>query len=190
MTDAWLDRIQDDVGLLAEIKDDKVLVLSELANELLKAQHIKDTYEEALEKLKKDIQILAEDKIPELMRDLGMRAFTLSNGAKVNITEFYSGQVIDDKGFDWLEEHNYADIAKSTLTILHRRSEDVAAIKHAAEALNLEYEETSKVHWKTMASFLKELTSKGEALPPEYFNVSMGQRASIKPPKKEIDNDT
>jgi hypothetical protein len=190
MTDtSWLDTVKEDAKLLANINDVKLSSLNENAEKLLVLNAKKANVESILEDFQRQINELSEVLIPDIMRDLGMSKFTLLNGAEVRVDSFYSGKVIDEKAFQWLEERGYADIAKSTLTILHRRSENVDEIRHVAEVAGLDVTETTQIHHKTMSAFIKELTLKGKSLPEELFSVSFGQRASIKLPKKELENE-
>jgi hypothetical protein len=110
---------------------------------------------------------LAEQDLPDLMQELNIKDFTLSNGSKVQVDDFISatvpsaGAIDRAKGddrvnmeirqqhcFDWLRSNGAGDLIKNNVEVQFGRNEDDAcdefAIELSSRAIN--YKRSVGVH--------------------------------------------
>ena len=117
--------------------------VADMANRMLNLEKEISLLEESLKQKKQDLTKLAEQDLPDLMQELNVRDFTLSNGAKVEVNDIVSGSVPsagaidrakgDDKVameirqqqcFDWLRHNGAGDLIKSNVEVHFGRNED------------------------------------------------------------------
>jgi hypothetical protein len=73
------------------------------------------------------MQQLTDELLPAAMEELGMRSFTLEDGAKVEVRQLYGASIpIPRKAeaFEWLRNQGFDDIIKNSVTCVFGRGED------------------------------------------------------------------
>jgi len=158
--------------------------------------------EDALKQKKQDLKVLAEQDLPELMQELNIKDFTLSNGAKVEIKDVIQAsvpsqgsidraktedqrvelQMLQQQCFEWLRAQGAGDIIKSNVEVQFGRNEDDAcnAFTDELRERQIYYKRAVGVHPQTLNSFIKERMSEGKEVPMEMFRVYAGRRANIR----------
>ena len=175
--------------------------IADMASQLLEVENEINRLEEALKQRKQDLTKLAEQDLPDLMQELNIKDFTLSNGAKVEIKELISGSVPsggaidrakgDDKVsleirqqqcFDWLRDNGAGDLIKSNVEVQFGRDEDddCNAFTEELRDRQIYYKRVVAVHPGTLNSFIKERMSEGKEVPHDLFRVFTGRRAKIR----------
>lgn len=182
MTDtSWLD---DEVLKEATPipKDSQLAMVAQLADEQLKIEHNIMSLEASLSTAKKDLRAVAEGKLPELMRELGLKSFELANGMKIKVAQYFEARITDPEGFNWLENHGMSDIVKMNLTIGTRRSEKarLQPLIDLAATLNVEIAMKEAVHAMTLKAFVADSVRNGKELDFNLLNVYVGNKATIK----------
>lgn len=168
-----------------QVDDSGLKRVSQLAENMLELENqikgLNDLAAELAEQHKK----ISEYDLPDAMTQAGMRKFTLTNGASVEVKPFYSGKINDDnrdKAFEWLRSNELGDLIKHELTVpLGRGNEDLAKeIKDFLVKVKAQYVDKESVHHSTLNAFIKEQIEAGRAFPMETFNAYVGRRAKIK----------
>jgi hypothetical protein len=175
--------------------------IADMASQMLEVENEINRLEEALKQRKQDLTKLAEQDLPDLMQELNIKDFTLSNGAKVEIKELISGSVPsggaidrakgDDKVsleirqqqcFDWLRDNGAGDLIKSNVEVQFGRDEDddCNAFTEELRDRQIYYKRVVAVHPGTLNSFIKERMSEGKEVPHDLFRVFTGRRAKIR----------
>jgi hypothetical protein len=120
------------------------------------------------------------------MIELGVKSYKLTDGSTIGYSQIFAGKVLDEKGYDWLEKHGYADAVKQELRLEVSRI-DKAALDKVKELialnnsfLNMSVKEKQAIHHMTLGAAIKALTKRGQQLPPELFETFIGNRATIK----------
>ena len=186
---------------VAPSSDNEIGAMADMASRMLDLQDEINRTEELLKQQKQDLQKLAEQDLPDLMQELNIKDFTLSNGAKVQVYDFISGTVPsagaidrakgDDRVnmeirqqhcFDWLRSNGAGDLIKNNVEVQFGRNEDDAcdefAIELSSRAIN--YKRSVGVHPSTLNSFIKERMSEGKEVPHDLFKIYTGRRAKIR----------
>jgi hypothetical protein len=146
----------------------------------------------------KNIQLkkVAEDEIPNLFQELGIQEFKLQDGSKVTVKPYYAASISAEKqdaAFTWLRENGLDDVIKHNITVAYGRGEDKECdkLKATLAELNVNYIEKAGVHPQTLKALVKEQIEvmsnrleEGVKFPMELFNVFIGNKTTIKKPKK------
>lgn len=177
----FLDEVKQDVDLASLPKEEKLSALAKLASEQRSLENEIADMEEQLKARKEALAAVSEYKIPELMNEIGVTEFRLSNGLRVSVKPFYSGKITDPEAYEWLESNNFGDLIKTDLIFSHRanESEFYQDLIKLAEELSLEYKRKTAVHPMTLNAFIKERILAGDKFPRELFNVYTGFKTKI-----------
>ena len=175
--------------------------VADMASRMLNLQEEIIRSEEALKQKKQALTKLAEQDLPDLMMELNIKDFTLSNGAKVEVNDIISGSVPaagaidrakgDDRVnmeirqqhcFDWLRGNGAGDLIKNNVEVQFGRNEDGACDEFAVElnSRDINYKRSVGVHPSTLNSFIKERMSEGKEVPHDLFKIYTGRRAKIR----------
>ena len=175
--------------------------VADMASRMLNLQEEISRSEEALKQKKQALTKLAEQDLPDLMMELNIKDFTLSNGAKVEVNDIISGSVPaagaidrakgDDKidlemrqenCFDWLRANGAGDLIKSNVEVQFGRDEDDACNTFIDELQDrhIYYKRAKAVHPGTLNSFIKERLSEGKEVPHDLFRIYTGRKAKIR----------
>jgi hypothetical protein len=175
--------------------------VADMASRMLNLQEEIIRSEEALKQKKQALTKLAEQDLPDLMMELNIKDFTLSNGAKVEVNDIISGSVPaagaidrakgDDKVdlemrqencFDWLRANGAGDLIKSNVEVQFGRDEDDACNTFIDELQDrhIYYKRAKAVHPGTLNSFIKERLSEGKDVPHDLFRIYTGRKAKIR----------
>jgi len=161
---------------------EKLSNLSKLAHEQLNLEQEIARMEAVLSDIKEKYRELSEMKIPELMDELSIDEFRLSNGVKVSISPYYSGKITDPAAYTWLEENKHADIIKGELSIPFPKGYDkqkLKAIYNIAKEFGLQADIGEQVHPSTLRAWIKDMIRTGQQFPRELFNVYVGKRTKL-----------
>jgi hypothetical protein len=193
----------ENIDLLEDVapSSNEIGAIANMATRMLELENEIALIEEATKQMKQDLAKLAEQDLPELMQELNIRNFTLSNGAKVEVNEIISGSVPsataidrakgDDKValeirqqhcFDWLRANGAGDLIKSNVEVQFGRDEDDACNTFIDELQDrhIYYKRAKAVHPGTLNSFIKERLSEGKEVPHDLFRIYTGRKAKIR----------
>jgi hypothetical protein len=165
-------------GTLAEITD-LGKVLDDLDQSILQAEvNISD--------LKSRRKQVAEELLPDLMANSGLKLMQLDNGTKIRIDEFVDAKIKDAvTAFDWLRQTNNESIIKNQITVKLDRGDDDKArqvLQNLKENHDIDAELKISIHNQTLKSFCRDALDNpelAESLPREAFGIYQGKRAKI-----------
>jgi hypothetical protein len=185
-SDDWLKDVAADAAEAAAEAIPDTAKLSELGKLVSDLQKYDEDVAEAevfLKKLSEQRRLLSEVAIPNLMHELGIKSFKLSNGAEVKISPFYSGTIKGPEAFAWFEENGFADMVKSTLSVPLRRSDSEAVfrISQWLENEGVSFSSKESVHPSTLGAWIRSRLENGKPLPPEeILSTFTGFKTRIK----------
>ena len=163
---------------------------------------IKELDEQRKEK-EQTLKKLAEQEMPDLMHELNVKNFTLTDGSKVGLVDIVSasipsaGAIGRAKGdtkeelierqqscFDWLRGHGGGDIIKSTVEVQFGKGEDknCSKFKQRLREEKIFYQDSMGVHPGTLKAFIGECLARGLNIPAEMFKLYTGQKVQIRRP--------
>ena len=181
--------------------------ISNLASRLVSIDQTIARTQELLDGLTKQKSEIENVKLPDMMLQLGLKDFTLSDGSKVVVKDVLRGSIPtmnaiekeDDPiakdamlarrkaAFTWLRAHNADSLIKNTLTCEFGKGQDEVA-KAMLEKLRKEGHKAKceeAVHPSTLNSYLRDEHKKGTDLPVDAFALFVGKQAEIKAPKSK-----
>ncbi len=141
-----------------------------------------------LEELNAKQAKLLRNRIPEIMKELGMEEFKLTDGSKVGVSEVVQcgiSKANEPAAFSWLETNNFDGIIKTKVGVDFGKgkAEDAKKAVEALEAVGLAPTMARGVHPATLKSFVKERLEKGDNIPMDTFGVFLYTMAKITLPK-------
>ncbi|MDQ3239678.1 MAG: hypothetical protein M3P33_04085 [bacterium] len=162
--------------------DEKLGSLSNLAMRQIDLENQIEEAEKELDTLKQQHRKVSELDIPELMNDLAIVNFKLSNGLKVTVKPWFSGNAKHELAFKYLDDIGHGDIIKGEIAIPLARGFDrqvAAKIERFVSDLGLVSEFNETVHHSTMGAFLKEMITSGQPIDRNILNVTTGFKTKI-----------
>ena len=173
---------QDRQTTLTKVDDAK-----SLANQVLKLKSMEDDLakkEDAIKKLKKDIEVISGEVIPTMMQEMNLSSLKLEDGSSVEVKPVYGASISPAKkeeAFNWLRNHNLGDLIKNEITVSFGRNEDNKAIAYANLAQGQGYQPVQKlkVEPMTLKALVRERLESGQEMPTDLFNVFAGNRTKI-----------
>lgn len=182
-----LDEIAADVEARTENipSDEKLGVLASLCKTLQDIQKQIEVHEEYLKQLNKTAREYADTLIPQAMAEIGMSKFSLSDGTQVQCVPFYNVSINKEneaQAFEWLRNNTYGDLIKNQVQFNFGPGQDHVAdlLMKWGQQQMVNYSAKETVHPQTLKAWGKEQLEKGKALPPELFNLYVGQTTKLK----------
>ena len=176
------DTLQEGGGDLAELNK-KVKKLEACESRLEKLMEEVDT-------LKSNIKKISYEEIPDLLAEKGLASLKLSDGTVVEVKKVINAYLPKadrdpegrEKAFQWLRDNGHGDIIKNDITVSFGRGKDNKAVEYASLAQQKGYLPTQKVdvHNRVLVAAFRERLEKGQEVPPELFNLFVGNQTKIK----------
>lgn len=169
-----------------DMPDTKQLAqLSELCDEQLLLSKNIQTAEDLLKSLKQSLIAVSEQKIPDLMSELGLKTITLTDGTKLTINTIYRGNINKNnqyEAFAWLRDNEFGDIIRHEVKVDLGKQEDKKAQELIELIVDAGYDPSDKefVHWATLSAFIKEQIEEGEDIPMDTLGVYIVNKAVLK----------
>lgn len=164
--------------------EDVLSTLSRLANEQIQLEKQIAAKEQELKELQKQLDVIADVQIPELMDSVGMKECKTKEGLPVKVVEKVRASITGAKNamaIQWLEEHGFGNIIKRDITVPFNKDEEERAFKflRLAEENHFMAAVANKVHPQTLEAFVREQLAAGTEIPLDTFGVYTTKRAKI-----------
>lgn len=165
--------------------------LHRLANQAQMLVHAQETLAQCEADLKiasEMVRRLEEQDIPNTMQELGVETFTLTNGAKISVSMFYSASIPDDTRdacLKWLETNGYGAFIKNEIACRFDREghQEATALMSILDENGVVYSNKETVHAQTMKKLYKDTSECTDGtmkkLPEDLFNLYMGKKAKV-----------
>lgn len=187
---------------IADIPDKKLADVIQLANELLRWREILREREVSVISARKRLERIEGWELPELMTELGLSSFTLSDGKTVSIKSIIKASIptqnainrlpVADRpkieqqvkdAIQWLQDHNADAIVKNQLMLnfgkgSQQEMDDVKTMVQETGSCDIQEQHT--IHPSTLTAYIKEQMANGVTIPMDLFRVYTGQKAVIK----------
>jgi hypothetical protein len=157
------------------------------ATEMSELKETIESIEGTLSELQKQYNYIAQEVIPEMLDELGLKTFELKDGSKITVKDFISGSLPKDEqrfaqAVEWLKDNDLEAILKTNVSLTFGKGEANMAT-NAIELLKEQgYEPDSKysAHPQTLYSAIRELMKEGHVIPFEMLGLYAGKKADIK----------
>jgi hypothetical protein len=163
--------------------------LSEMAAVLRDCKTKIAEHSKQLEALSKEESRIEREDMPELMRELEMKSFVLSDGTEIEVIEdLMCGISAENRegAHAWLRKNKFGGIIKTSILQQYGAGELEEATKNANAIRKLTGRAatvTESVHAGTLKAFLKEQRAKGTKIPAVLFGLFPFSKAKVIPPK-------
>ena len=169
---------------LSTLNKDGIALVSRLAEQQQLAQKQVDLLEENLKDAKKKLREVAEELLPEAMKENNMLDFTLLDGSKVEVSKFYGASISkgnQGEAFHWLIENGHGDLIKNQVSTNFVRGQEQDA-ENFADELNDRGMPVNTKKWvepMTLKAFARDQLEKGTKIPMDVFGIYIGNKAKI-----------
>lgn len=177
----------EDIDAGIEVSENSIERLTALAKESTNlAKEVSDMEVELAEKQER-LKSINRVSIPNMMDELGMKDFTLTDGSKIEVQPKVNASIAvanKPEAYKWLHENDYDGIIKTKVTASFGRGEADDAAKAIETLREAGYDAAldESIHPATLTSFVKERLEAGDVL-PQAFSVFEFREAKIKLPK-------
>ena len=167
------------------VSDNSLASVADLAKEAIAIEDDIKALEETLAEKKEALRKLTDERIPDVLGEIGMAKFEMTDGSIIEVKPFYSASIPADRrgeAYEWLRAHGYDDIIKNTVSVQFGRGEDDAAgeLISNIRQQGLLPEQAEKIESQTLKAWVREMVEKGTEFPTELFGAYVGQKAKIK----------
>ena len=180
--------------------------LGAIAEAAQRAQILRDEIDELTRQLKEKeqrLKSLTEQEMPDLMQELNVKNFTLTDGSKVSLVDIVSasipsaGAIEKAKGdnreelyerqqqcFDWLRDNGGGELIKSNVEVQFGKGEDNSCTEFKKELRDKKifYRDSMGVHPQSLKAFITECFGRGINVPSDIFKLYTGQKVQIRRP--------
>lgn len=168
---------------------DAMMRMTEMARMLADCKADIAATSEQLALLKQHEAKLEMEDMPELMRELEIKSFTLKDGTKISLVDDLLCGITEanrNEAHTWLRENKFGGIIKTVVSQRYDAGDIELAIQNAAAITALTGREaavTENIHASTLKAFLKEQRAKGTKIPAILFGLFPFSKAKVAPPK-------
>lgn len=172
-----------------KLGDNSVARITALAKRQMEAEARVARLKDELEAAEKDLFLIAERDLPNLMDELGVTEFKMASGVKVVVTESVHASITKERAaeaYGWLDENGHSDLVKREIVIRFNRDEEAWARKFLRD-LNqrkrpVNFTEKKSVHTETLKKFVREGLEGGEDIPLDVFGVFRRKATKVEVP--------
>lgn len=171
--------------------DKEAALIASLAQRILGLEKRRADLEERLRQTNAELREVQEQLLPDAMYAAGVASYTLTTGERVTVREDLRASIPrknKEQAAEWLAEHGHAALVKSDLVLhLEKGEEDIYQDAQDALArlgLGGRCSREIALHTGQVKAALKELLSRGEAVPLELFGAYPMRWAVIKDSRK------
>ena len=154
-----------------------------------------------LKEKEQNLRKLNEQEIPDLMTEMNVKNFTLTDGSKVGLIDIVSvsipsaGALDRAKGdtkeelyerqqacFAWLRKNGGSELIKANVEVQFGKGQDNACsdFKKELRGRKVFYKESTGVHPQTLKAFISEALGNGKNIPVDIFKLYTGQKVQIR----------
>lgn len=167
------------------IPNDKLQQVSVIAEEMARLNRVIGQIEEMLTQKRQQFDKLQYDDLPMAMDSIGMEAFRLHDGTKIEVKPVLRVRCLQEKMDDiddYFNDTGNTGLIKRTISAIIPRGEpeeNYAKVKAAIDEAGYDSVDKKEVHWQTLEKWAREWTEQGEMIPEDLFNVFQGRQAKI-----------
>jgi len=172
------------------VQDNSLAAISELGRQAILIEKDIEDLEATLAEKKEALRNLTDERIPDALKEIGMKSFEMADGSEIEIKPFYSASIPADRrgeAYEWLRAHGFDDIIKNTVSVQFGRGEDDAAgdLINVIRKQGLLPEQAEKIESQTLKAWVREMVEQGTEFPTELFGAYTGLKAKIKRAKSK-----
>lgn len=182
-----LSELEAESQVLKLPSDDQMRRVAGLANEMIRLEEEMEELDRRIDLKRERVNELSLKLIPDLMSEIGLTEFKLTDKSELSVNPFYSANISEDNreaAHQWLRDNEFGGLIKNEFKVSLGKGDDEQATK--LETLlaeqELDFERKEGVHASTLKAFVKEQTEGGVTL-PDVLGVFVGRVAKITKPK-------
>jgi len=177
-----------------EPTNDELRQCTFLAEQILRKRREVNASKLALAKLEKDLALLEEVTLPDLMHAINLTMFKLGDGSVVEIRQDCHANIPSadskdpallarrDAAFAWLRDNNQGDLIKNEVRAALGRGQDAqaAALRDHLSRLGVSYTTSETVNHNTLKAWATDRLKKALDIPRDLFGVHVRNVVKIK----------
>lgn len=179
-----------DTSALSELEgpsDDKLKGVREIAQRLVNLEDEVAQLEAQLKVKKETLQKTRIEHLPEAMKEVGLRKFTLESGEEIDVSpdlNVWIKNADQPSVFDWMRANGHGSIIKNEFKIPLGKGEEQRAqeLQALLEQSDFDYSNKAAIHPGTLKAWTREQLREGNEL-PDTINVFEFEAAKVKRPK-------
>lgn len=170
--------------------DDQLSGVRQVAEELVQLEDDVARLEQKLKDTKELLQKTRIEHLPEAMKAVGLRKFTLDNGIEIDVhpdLNAWIKKADQPDAFSWMEDNGHGSIIKNEFKVPLGKGvpqERTQELVQFLDANEYEFSNTNSIHPGTLKAWAREQLKEGNEI-PEAINIFEFEVAKVKRPKAE-----
>lgn len=171
-------------GELSTVDESGMSRMAKLARQQLQLEKRLEELDEEMKEVARSLKQVQEEEIPNLMFELGVQSFKLTDGSEIKVQKYYAASIPKDRqveAFDWLNQNGFGDLIKNQVATNFVRGQEQQAEAFAQECSDRGLAVNTKkwVEPMTLKAFAREQVESGADLPSDLFGLYVGNKAKI-----------
>lgn len=176
-------------GELSVVDESGMSRMAKLARDQLQLEQRLVELEEEMKEVARTLKQVQEEEIPNLMSELGVQSFKLTDGSEIKVQKYYAASIPKERqaeAFDWLNNNGFGDLIKNQVATSFVRGQEQQAEAFAQECVDRGLAVNTKkwVEPMTLKAFAKEQVERGTGIPSDLFGLYVGNKAKIEKAKR------
>lgn len=166
--------------------DDALKRIAELGESFLRYRNQVEMLKNQLETAEKEFNNIGNFLLPDAMKEIGLRSFTLKNGTKLEARPILGCSLPKanmDRAEKWLAENGHGGMVKLKLDVELPKNityNELKALEEFMLEFQYKYELSKRIHPQTLLKWAREMEEENEIIPTEIFTVFHGFKTEIK----------
>jgi hypothetical protein len=169
------------------MSDNKIARITLLAETMVHAAAHVESLKAQLDAAKAYHRRIEQEDLPELMREIGLAEFTMTDGTKIQVTDDVECGISEERraaAHEWLARNGFGGLIKTEVVVAFPRDAHEEA-QRVADDLAQELEGIAtpqvqeRVHPATLKAFIKEQLAAGKPVPFDLFGVHPFSKAKL-----------
>jgi hypothetical protein len=159
--------------------------LGELANKQVDLEQAVVTAEEHVKKIKKDLAVVAERDIPELMTEIGLQSVKTEDGHEISIKDIMNASISKDrkpKVIKWLMANDLESLISVDVIASFSKGDTTEANDLLSMLVDEGYQANSdeKINTSSVKAAVKELIEQGAEIPFALLGINIVKKSIVK----------
>ena len=162
---------------LDNVQQDGLRSVAELARDAQQKAETIERLEKQVKQVKSEYFKLIDEELPAILQELGLNAFELADGSKINVRPQYGAHINLDN-----RDNDSDGIIKNSISCSFGKGEDEQAETFSILVKDSGFtpDQKTEVHSSTLKAWVKERVENGDEFPMDLFGAYIGQRAHIR----------
>jgi|KBSSwiStaDraftv2_1062776.scaffolds.fasta_scaffold00263_42 hypothetical protein len=167
-----------------EVKEERLKQAIQLAEKMRELNESINRLKRQLKFYEEQFNLISESDLPDLMINIGLSSFRLSDGTTLSIAPVFKISIAKDKmesAYQWLVHHHHDGMVKTRILLPTGVDNDTLKqiILFARNHIKGDVETERTIHHSTLGAWGREMERESMVIPEDIFSVYRSQKTII-----------